>query len=299
MLRLGGQVIGFDAGGGTSLAKGETLADTVRMMSAYCDLLVMRHPNDGAARLASQYASVPVINAGDGGHEHPTQALMDLYTIGKHKGGWKGLTVGLVGDLLYGRTVHSLGPAAAALGAEVVLVSPPSLAMPEYATEKIAAAMGRAPRSAENLEEVIEELDVIYMTRVQKERFPSEEAYAAVSRSYRLDARLMARAKPDCIVLHPLPRVREIAPEVDADRRAMYFVQAAYGVPIRMALACHVLGGGTERGTVKTPSTVEREGTEPLCANPRCILNHERHVPQAAVEQEGGRCLYCEQTRRN
>jgi len=296
MLRLGGSTLGFAGTAGTSIAKGETLADTVRMMSAYADVLVMRHPLEGAPRLASHYASVPVINAGDGAHEHPTQALMDLFTIRREKGRLEGLTVGLVGDLLYGRTVHSLAPALAAFGARLVFVSPPSLRVPEYVTSKIAQAGHQPPAVAETLAEVIGDLDVVYMTRVQRERFPSPEAYEAVRESYCLDVSLMSKAKSDCLVLHPLPRVTEIAPEVDADQRAAYFRQAANGVPVRMALVSVLVGAGRARPDF--PPTAERAPDQRLCSNERCVLNHERHVPAAALEQNGQRCLYCEQPRR-
>ena len=299
MLRLGGKTLGFSGTGGTSVAKGETLADTVRMLSAYADVLAMRNPLDGSARLASEYAWIPVINGGDGAHEHPTQALMDLFTIRKEKGQIAGLTVGLVGDLLYGRTAHSLAPGLAAFGAKLVFVAPQSLQMPDYVTAKVEQTMGGVSATAETLAEVVKNLDLIYMTRVQRERFPSPEAYEAVREAYRLDRALMSAAKPDCLVLHPLPRVTEIDPRVDADPRALYFRQAAYGVPVRMALIATLLAYAVGRARRESPETVERGADQRLCANERCVLNHERHVPLAAVEQQGERCVYCEQLRRS
>jgi aspartate carbamoyltransferase catalytic subunit len=243
MLRLGGSVLGFADAASSSAAKGESLADTVRTVSAYADIIAMRNPKEGAALLASRYSAVPVINAGDGGHHHPTQTLTDLLTIRSLKGGFSGHTVGLCGDLKFGRTVHSLAEALSRYpGNRFVLVSPKELAIPEYITQGVFAKTGTAFDECEKLEDVIGDLDILYMTRVQRERFFNEQDYVRLKDSYILDREKMKGAKPDMIVLHPLPRVNEIAPEVDSDARAAYFAQARYGMFIRMALIAKLTG---------------------------------------------------------
>ncbi|WP_062327368.1 aspartate carbamoyltransferase [Treponema endosymbiont of Eucomonympha sp.] len=243
MLRLGGSVLGFADSASSSAAKGESLADTVRTVSAYADIIAMRNPKEGAALLASRYSAVPVINAGDGGHHHPTQTLTDLLTIRSLKGGFSGHTVGLCGDLKFGRTVHSLAEALSRYpGNRFVLVSPKELAIPEYITQGVFAKTGTAFAECEKLEDVIGDLDILYMTRVQRERFFNEQDYVRLKDSYILDREKMKGAKPDMIVLHPLPRVNEIAPEVDSDARAAYFAQARYGMFTRMALIAKLTG---------------------------------------------------------
>jgi aspartate carbamoyltransferase catalytic subunit len=243
MLRLGGSCLGFAEPGSSSVAKGESLADTVRTVACYADLIVMRNPKEGAAKLASQYADIPVINAGDGGHHHPTQTLTDLATIRRLRGTLSGLTVGFCGDLKFGRTVHSLAQGLARYpGNRMVFVSPPELRIPEYIVQDILVPQGIEYRETDKLEKVMGDLDVLYMTRVQKERFFNEEDYIRLKDSYILDQNKMTLGKKDLIVLHPLPRVNEIAMEVDADPRTVYFKQARYGMFVRMALIAQLLG---------------------------------------------------------
>lgn len=247
MHRLGGSVICLQDVKMSSVAKGESLADTMRMMSAYSDLIVIRHSQEGAAQEAAEAASVPVINAGDGTRNHPTQTLTDLFTLRRRKGRLSGLKVGLCGDLKYGRTVHSLAPVLARLGNEVVCIAPPALALPGEYLEEVERLSGKRPQETEELAGALADLDVLYMTRIQAERFPSPEEYEKYRGVYVLDAALMRRAPADMIVMHPLPRVDEIAEEVDSDPRAAYFEQAAGGVPVRMALIALILGLAPER----------------------------------------------------
>lgn len=242
--RLGGRALGFSSAEGTSVQKGETLADTIRMVEAYSDGIVLRHPQEGAARLAAGFSEKPVINAGDGAGQHPTQTLLDLYTIWDEKGTIEGQTVALVGDLKYGRTVHSLTYALAELGANLMFVSPPTLEMPREILEHV-KEKGLTFRLAHRLEEAIRDADVLYVTRIQKERFPDPQEYEKVAGSYRVDAGLLRDAKRDLIIMHPLPRVTEIAPDVDRTKHALYFKQAFNGVPVRMALLDLILGGGS------------------------------------------------------
>jgi aspartate carbamoyltransferase catalytic subunit len=312
MLRLGGQVLGFAEPNSSSAAKGETLADTARMVSAYADVIVVRHPLAGAARAMADFATVPVINAGDGAREHPTQTLTDLFCIRRELSTLAGLQVGLCGDLRYGRTVHSLAPAMAAFGSDVVCISPEQLRMPAEVLDKVRAA-GRQVRETDLLETVIADLDVLYMTRVQRERFPSEEEYCAVKGCCVLTPALMTRAKEGMRVLHPLPRVDEIDYAVDVDRRAAYFRQAAGGVPVRMALMASLLGlpAAAERLTrpgagfgqtyaraaaeATTEAAAEQTVAGPRCPNPKCITSLELHLEPRCYEREGGLvCAYCE-----
>jgi len=242
MLRLGGNCLGFADPGSSSAAKGESLADTVRMAASYADAIVMRSPKEGSALLASRYSDVPVLNAGDGGHHHPTQTLTDLLTIRRLRGEVKNLTVGFCGDLKFGRTVHSLAKALARYeNIRIVFISPGELVIPEYIAA-ILRKQGVEFGETKNLEDAMPELDVLYMTRVQKERFFNEEDYIRLKDSFVLNSEKMALGKDNLVVLHPLPRVNEIAVEVDADPRAAYFKQARYGMYARMALLASVLG---------------------------------------------------------
>lgn len=242
MLRLGGQNIGFSEAGSSSVAKGESIADTVRTVSCYADLIVMRHPKEGAPRVAANSARVPVINAGDGGHQHPTQTLTDLMTIRSLRGSLSNMTVGLCGDLKFGRTVHSLIKALSRYeGVRFVLVSPQELRIPDYVRKEILDKKGLDYREVEQMEDILPELDVLYMTRVQKERFFNEEDYIRLKDRFILDESKMKLAREDMMVLHPLPRVNEIAVEVDKDPRALYFEQARYGMFVRMALIMTML----------------------------------------------------------
>ncbi len=242
MKRLGGDVIGFQEGASTSATKGETLADTIRMVSGYSDAAVLRHSREGAARMCTQFATIPIINGGDGSGQHPTQTLLDLYTIRRYCGKIEGVKVALVGDLKYGRTVHSLAYALARFGARITLVAPRSLEMPSEIIRAL-AERGVAPRIEVSLEAVIPDADVLYMTRIQKERFPDAEEYAKVAGSYRLTVPALKAAKSGAIVLHPLPRVDEIDTAVDGTPHAKYFEQAQHGVHVRMALLALVLRG--------------------------------------------------------
>lgn len=242
MMRLGGKILGFSEPNSSSAAKGETLADTIKMVSIYSDIIAMRHPKEGSARVASMYSKVPVINAGDGGHQHPTQTLTDLLTIESLKKGLENHTLGICGDLKNGRTVHSLIKAMSRYkNNKFILISPKELAIPEYIREEILKKNNIEFKEVEKLEEVIEELDILYMTRIQKERFFNEEEYLRLKDSYRLDMDKMNLAKEDMIVMHPLPRVNEIDIEVDNDKRAAYFKQAEYGMYVRMALIAKLL----------------------------------------------------------
>ena len=242
MLNLGGNVLGFSSANSSSASKGESVTDTIRMISCYADICAMRHPKEGAAYVAAQKARIPVINAGDGGHQHPTQTLTDLMTIRSLKGRLDNLTIGLCGDLKFGRTVHSLINAMVRYpNVRFVLISPDELKVPEYIRDDVLRAKGIEFKEVSNLDEAIPELDILYMTRVQKERFFNEEDYIRLKDSYILDKAKMALAKDDMYVLHPLPRVNEISTEVDDDPRAAYFKQAQYGVYVRMALIMTLL----------------------------------------------------------
>jgi aspartate carbamoyltransferase catalytic subunit len=243
MLSLGGSVLGFSSADSSSVSKGESIADTIRVISCYADICAMRHPKEGAPMVAAQYAAIPVINAGDGGHQHPTQTLTDLMTIRALKGRLGGLTIGLCGDLKFGRTVHSLIKSLARYeGVRFVLISPEELRAPAYIVEEVLGARGIPFSEMERLDEAMPQLDILYMTRVQRERFFNEEDYVRLKDTYILDMPKLRLAKPDMAVLHPLPRVNEIAAEVDDDPRAAYFQQAQYGVYVRMALIMKLLG---------------------------------------------------------
>ena len=242
MMRLGGSVVGFSDPNATSASKGETLKDTINMVSSYADMIVMRNPREGAAKVASLYSSVPVINAGDGGHQHPTQTLTDLLTIRSLKGRLDHFTIGLCGDLKFGRTVHSLVRALSRYeGVNFIFISPEELKVPDYIKEDVLEANNIPYQEVERIEDVMPELDVLYMTRVQKERFFNEEDYVRLKDFYILNNQKMKLAKDDMIVMHPLPRVNEISVEVDKDPRAAYFRQVQYGVYARMALILTLL----------------------------------------------------------
>ena len=243
MLNLGGSVLGFHSADSSSASKGESVADTIRVISCYADIAAMRHPTEGAPLVASQYARIPVINAGDGGHQHPTQTLTDLMTIRSLSGRLNHLTVGLCGDLKFGRTVHSLINALSRYeDIRFVLISPPELRVPEYIREDVLRAKNIEFKEVGDLDSAMPELDILYMTRVQRERFFNEEDYIRLKDSYILDKKKLKLAKENMYILHPLPRVNEISVEVDSDPRAAYFKQAQYGVYVRMALIMNLLG---------------------------------------------------------
>ncbi len=233
--RLGGSEIGFSRASESSVAKGESLADTIRTVENYCDIIVLRHPQMGSAKFAAEVAEIPLINAGDGAGQHPTQTLLDLYTIRKELGKINDLKIGLLGDLKYGRTVHSLAYAASRFNNDLYLISPSELKMPEEIVNDL-ARRGNPPTESTDLEEVLPELDVLYVTRIQEERFSDPSKYKAMKDSYKINQKLIESGKSNLRVLHPLPRVDEIAPEVDSLPQAKYFEQAFHGVTIRMAL---------------------------------------------------------------
>ena len=291
MMSLGGQVLGFDQAGSSSVSKGETVADTVRMVSAYTDLIVMRHPKEGAPIVASCVSDVPVINAGDGGHFHPTQTLTDLLTIKKKKGRFTNLTIGICGDLKYGRTVHSLISAMSRYdGVRFVLISPDELRLPDYVKDEYLFASGCEFAETESLETAIPSLDILYMTRIQQERFTSREEYERLKDSYILTADKLVMAKDDLSILHPLPRVNEISVDVDEDPRAHYFDQAMYGRYIRMALIMMLL---KTRG-VDDRRLMGEENPNLECTNPHCISRTERGIRKLFDEYD--KCIYCDQT---
>ena len=242
MIHLGGQVLGFSSAASSSASKGESVSDTIRMISCYADICAMRHPKEGAPMVASEVSGIPVINAGDGGHQHPTQTLTDLMTIRSLKGRLDHITIGLCGDLKFGRTVHSLVKALVRYeNVNFVFISPEELRIPSYIREEVLDANGQNYKEVERLEDVIGDLDLLYMTRVQRERFFNEEDYVRLKDFYILNKEKMDLAKPDMLVLHPLPRVNEISVEVDSDPRAAYFKQVQYGVYVRMALILTLL----------------------------------------------------------
>ena len=243
MLRLGGSVMGFSSAESSSAAKGESVADTIRTVACYADIAAMRHPKEGAPMVAAMKANIPVINAGDGGHQHPTQTLTDLLTIQTLKGKINNFTIGLCGDLKFGRTVHSLIKALSRYeNIKFILISPDELRVPDYIREEVLMKNGIEFMEVERLENIIGELDVLYMTRVQKERFFNEADYIRLKDSYIVDNKKMSNAKKDMILMHPLPRVNEISVEVDNDPRAAYFIQAKCGMYVRMALILKLLG---------------------------------------------------------
>jgi aspartate carbamoyltransferase catalytic subunit len=293
MLRLGGKVIGFSEPKNSSVSKGEDLQDTIKTVSCYADIIAMRHPIEGAAMAASLYSDTPIINAGDGGHAHPTQTLTDLTTIMLEKGRLDHLTVGMCGDLKNGRTVHSLVSALSRnSGIHFIFISPEKLRMPPYLL-KMLENKGIQYKETEDLESEIPPLDILYMTRIQRERFADMDEYNSLKGIYVLNAHKLSKAKEDMMVMHPLPRVDEISHDVDDDKRAKYFVQANNGLYIRMALLLRMLR------REKKPNTKEGFLKLPIhCTNPKCITNTESYLPQLFDEvpkQENlYHCIYCD-----
>ena len=300
MLSLGGSVLGFSDGSNSSAAKGESVADTIRTVNCYADIIAMRHPKEGAPIVAANASNVPIINAGDGGHFHPTQTLTDLLTISRHKGRLDNLTIGLCGDLKFGRTVHSLISAFARhTGIKFVLISPEELSVPEYIKTETLDKNGIPYEEVRTIEEAISELDILYMTRIQKERFADKEEYERLKNSFVLDPQKLETAKPDLCIMHPLPRVNEISTKVDSDPRACYFDQVLCGKYARMALILKLLS--------ETPMLLS-EGLESehkgelvnkvFCDNPRCITSVEQEIDHVFryTDKENGicRCVYCE-----
>ncbi len=291
MIRLGGSIIGFDNPATSSVAKGENLKDTTKIVSNYSDILVMRHPLAGAAKAAALTADCPVINAGDGGHLHPTQTLTDLLTLKEEKGRLDNLNIGLCGDLVYGRTVHSLCKALSAYsGNTFVLISTPKLRLPSYIKDVITAS-GSKYTEVTSLDSIIGDLDMLYMTRIQRERFSSEAEYFAQKDTYILDRKKLNKSRLDMIVMHPMPRVDEIAIEVDNDKRAAYFEQAKYGMYVRMALIMTMLESG--KGTTLLKGSVHHNCR---CSNPKCITNTEDYLPKSFIGAgDTVECEYCDE----
>ena len=298
MLDLGGSVLGFSEANSSSASKGESMADPAKILSCYADIMAIRHPKEGAPYVASCNATVPVINAGDGGHNHPTQTLTDILTISREMGRLNNLTIGLCGDLKYGRTVHSLIEAMARYeGVKFVLISPEELKIPGFIRFNVLERYGIAYEEVSSLDEAMPELDVLYMTRIQRERFDSQEEYDRLKNSYILDPGKMALAKKNMCVLHPLPRVNEISVAVDSDPRAAYFRQALNGKYVRMALILKLLQEA-EQNPVR--QTVDTSGylKDRVCTNPKCICQTEQELPHLAKLTDPKaniyRCIYCE-----
>ena len=299
MLELGGSVIGFSEASSSSASKGESVADTAKIVSCYADIIAMRHPKEGAPYVASQAASIPVINAGDGGHNHPTQTLADLLTISREMGRLSNLTIGLCGDLKYGRTVHSLIEAMSRYkGIQFVLISPEELKIPGFIRYNVFENQGIPYTEVSSLEEAMPDLDVLYMTRIQRERFDDPCEYERLKDSYVLDTEKMRLAKEKMCVLHPLPRVNEISVRVDDDPRAAYFRQALNGKYMRMALILKLLDEAARNPAKEAIDTTGLE-YDRVCRNPKCITQTEQELPQLfrCTDKAAGihRCVYCEQ----
>lgn len=298
MYELGGNVLGFSEGKSSSASKGESVADTAKVVSCYADIIAMRHPLEGAALVAAENACVPVINAGDGGHCHPTQTLADLLTVYREKGTFDNLTVGFCGDLKYGRTVHSLIAALSRYkNVKVVLISPEELKLPEYVKNDIIVKNGMPYEETVSLEEALPELDVLYMTRIQRERFFDEAEYERLKDSYVLTSEKLGKAKSDMAVLHPLPRVNEISVNVDSDPRACYFKQVLNGKYMRMALILKLLDEAKNDSESRlSDESLVTDGA--VCKNPRCISSAEQELKgifKADENKKGAlRCVYCE-----
>lgn len=289
MMSLGGNVLGFSSSGSSSVSKGETLADTIRMVASYTDIIAMRHPKEGAPIVASSVSKVPIINAGDGSHFHPTQTLTDLLTIKRRKGSFSDLTIGICGDLKYGRTVHSLIAAMSRYeNVRFVLISPKELAIPDYVKDEFLGEGKSAYSETADLEAVMPELDILYMTRIQQERFADKDEYERLKDSYVLTAAKLASAKPDLSIMHPLPRVNEIATDVDEDPRANYFEQAENGRYIRMALILKLLREKQEQ----TAARAGEYSPALICENPNCITKTERGIK---LLFKNNVCVYCDQ----
>ena len=294
MLSLGGSVLGFSSATTSSSSKGESVADTVTVVSGYVDIIAMRHPKEGAALVGSKHTFVPIINAGDGGHYHPTQTMADLMTIYKERGTFENLTIGLCGDLKYGRTVHSLiGAMSRYKGVKFALISPEELKLPEFVKKEYIVDKGIEFTESASLEDSIASLDILYMTRIQRERFLDTAEYERLKDSYILTAEKMQLAKPDMKVLHPLPRVNEISVKVDEDERACYFKQTRYGKFMRMALILKLI-----REAEKPYLSTRKDTTitDKACKNPHCILTVEQELDKLAYTDKDGivRCVYCD-----
>lgn len=302
MMELGGNVIGFSDAKSSSASKGECVSDTIRVVSNYADIIAMRHPNDGAPLSAAMHSTVPIINAGDGEHKHPTQTLADLLTIKKHVGRFDNITVGLCGDLKYGRTVHSLIIALTRYSnVKFVLISPDELKLPKSVKEVITKS-GMNFIETDDMLQYMPELDILYMTRVQQERFLDIKEYLRLKDSYILNLKKLEKAKENLCIMHPLPRLNEIAKEVDGDKRACYFEQTLNGKYMRMALILKLLDEYSRNSTVgrdiKNQAEPIMSYSEPIvCRNPHCITNHESDLEHLFISEDNKvyRCAYCEQ----
>jgi len=296
MLKLGGNVLGFSEASSSSTAKGESVSDTIKVVGGYSDIIVMRHPKEGAPVIACEKSAVPVINAGDGGHNHPTQTLTDLLTISSEKGRLDNLNIGICGDLKFGRTVHSLITAMARYkNIKFVLISPEELKVPEYLKEEVLDKNNIEYIETSDIEKCMKDLDILYMTRIQKERFSNEEEYLKLKDSYILDEDKIKNAKSDLCIMHPLPRVNEISVKIDEDSRACYFKQANYGKYIRMALILKLLN----EINIDNEKEINIEKRPDIkCNNPRCITTIEQELEQVFIQTDKNksvyRCKYCE-----
>lgn len=294
MMELGGNVLGFSSASSASVSKGESVSDTAKVISCYADIIAMRHPYEGAPLVAAESASIPLINAGDGGHAHPTQTLADLLTIYREHGRLNNMVIGLCGDLKYGRTVHSLIKAMIRYeGVSFVLISPRELSLPAYIKTEVLEKNNVTFAETISLEEAIPKLDILYMTRIQRERFDDLDEYERLKDSYILTKSKLAAAKESMSVLHPLPRVNEISVDVDDDSRACYFKQALYGKFMRMSLILSLLEGSA--GTIREKVTAQ-DKKKPKCRNPKCISQIEQELPQRFKIGTDGctRCAYCD-----
>ena len=326
MHRLGGTVVSHaEAQVTSSVAKGETIADTIRVLEKYADIIVMRHPLDGSTRVAAEHSSVPIISGGDGAHEHPTQTLLDLYTIRREKGSVKGKNVALCGDLRHGRTVHSLAVALARMGAEITCIAPEGFELPDHVKDTLGQYEAKLTeyRSLDGAEGngtlvvnqsrkgkkeqrgfmnfLLGSLDVLYFTRLQRERFDTPESSVAGEESYQINRQLLAGSRDDVVIMHPLPRINELDYEVDQDKRAAYFRQAGYGVPVRMALIALLLG--TAQPVIAQSESVRsvkliKSGQRTRCLNERCITNNEKYIVpkfyQSTSRKKQLKCYYCD-----
>ena len=293
MMELGGNVLGFSDANSSSVSKGETIADTIRVVSCFADIVAMRHPKEGAPLIAKRFSGVPVINAGDGGHNHPTQTLTDMLTIKRELGHFDNLTIGLCGDLKYGRTVHSLIKAMSRYeGTKFVLISPEELQLPSYMIDEM-KANGIPYVEYHSIEEAMPEVDVLYMTRVQQERFEDKAEYERLKLAFVLDEEKMKLGKEKMIVLHPLPRVGEITEGVDNDPRAAYFRQVENGKFVRMSLIYTLLQWREEEDNIKEKKTVKADDKK--CGNPHCITTKEPVAQSFYMDEKGVmRCVYCD-----
>ena len=294
MMELGGNVLGFSSASSASVSKGESVSDTAKVISCYADIIAMRHPYEGAPLVAAESASIPLINAGDGGHAHPTQTLADLLTIYREHGRLNNMVIGLCGDLKYGRTVHSLIKAMIRYeGVSFILISPRELSLPAYIKTEVLEKNNVTFAETTSLEEAIPKLDILYMTRIQRERFDDLDEYERLKDSYILTKSKLAAAKESMRVLHPLPRVNEISVDVDDDSRACYFKQALYGKFMRMSLILSLLEGSA--GTIREKVTAQ-DKKKPKCRNPKCISQIEQELPQRFKigTDSCTRCAYCD-----